>query len=75
MRGCMSMPRISQYLRFFIGGGGGSDSPKADSLPSFLAMGEQNIRGGSFQVACYSTLMKENAFAPSRPVYMFLPKS
>lgn len=75
MRGCMSMPRISQHLGFFSVGWRSSDSSKEDTLPSYLAMGEQNIRGGSFQVSCYSTLMKENTFPPSRLVYMFLPKS
>lgn len=66
---------LSEPEVFFGWGGVGSDSSKADTLPSYLAMGEQNVRGGSFQVACYSTLMKENTFPPSRPVYMFLPKS
>lgn len=60
---------------FFRWGWRSSDSSKEDTLPSYLAMGEQNIRGGSFQVSCYSTLMKENTFPPSRLVYMFLPKS
>jgi len=68
-------PESLRTWSFFGWGGGGSDSSKADTLPSYLAMGEQSVRGGSFQVACYSTLMKENTFPPSRPVYMFLPKS